>query len=215
VDAPPIKRTEMQTLTPEQAKILMDAAKGDRLEALYVVAVTTGVRLGEMLALRWANVDLDRSVLHVRENLERAEHGMRIGTPKTEKSRRRIVLRSVAVTALREHRERQLGERLKAGALWRDQDLVFPSTVGTPSDPLRILKHEFKPMLERANLPRIRMHDLRHTAATLMRRAGVSIEVVSQVLGHADASTTMRIYPHVQEDMQAKELVALDRLLGT
>jgi integrase len=214
VDAPPLRRREMHALTPEQAKALLIAARGDRWEAFYVLAITTGMRLGEALALRWRDVNLDGSTVTVRASLQRADTGMTIGTPKTEKSRRTVALRPIAVEALKQHRARQHEERLALEPAWEDNDLVFPNTIGRPMDPIHLLRRQFYPLLERAGLPRIRLHDLRHTAATLMRRAGVNLEIVSEVLGHADPAITLRIYSHVQPDMQATALVALDRVLG-
>jgi integrase len=113
-----------------------------------------------------------------------------------------------------EHRARQREERVARGGACEDHDLVFPNGVGRPMDEVNLLRREFIPLLRRAGLPQVRFHDLRHTAATIMRREGVNLEVVSEVLGHADPATTMRIYSHVQPDMQATALAALDRVFS-
>lgn len=152
VDAPRVVNKQMQPLTSEQARVLMDAAKGDRYEALYVLAVTTGLRRGELLGLKWEDIDLEAGVLRVRRAL--ASDARTFVQPKTAKSRRGIRLNSGALEALREHRERQLNERQRLDSLWRDHGLVFPSRVGTPLNPENLVKRSFKPLLERTGLPR-------------------------------------------------------------
>jgi integrase len=147
----------LTTLSPEQARQFLDAARGDRLEALYVLAITTGMRLGELLRLRWREVDLNARVLSIRG----ARPGEGGGGPKTQRSRRPVVLTEVAAAALRRHRAAQAAERIRAGAAWQDQDLVFPNTVGGPLNPSNLRHRSFHALLEPAGLPRIRFHDLR------------------------------------------------------
>lgn len=202
VDPPRMSHHEMATLTAEQARTFLDAAAGERLEALYVLARTTGMRQGEMLALKWHDVDLDDSSLQVRANLQNLGGVYRIVEPKTQSSRRRIALPTMTVEALREHRVRQERERSQASEGWEDNDLVFPNTVGRPLDGMNLMKYWFLPLLRRAGLPRIRFHDLRHTAATLLLAQGINVKVVSEMLGHADASITLRVYAHVMPHMQ-------------
>jgi integrase len=164
VDVPQVRREEMHPLTPEQARRFLDAARGDRLEALYIIAVHAGLRPGELLALGWEDVNLNRGVLHVRRALYDGE----FTTPKTKRSRRRIDLSAGSVAALRRHRMRQLEERLARAALWQDHGLVFPSSVGTPLSHRNVVR-SFKAVLRRADLPAaIRLYDLRHTCATLL-----------------------------------------------
>ncbi len=210
VDPPRMSHHEMATLTAEQARALLDAATGERLEALYVLALTTGMRQGEMLALKWHDVDLDDASLQVRANLQNVGGVYRIVEPKTQSSRRRIALPATAVEALREHRVRQERERSQANEGWEDNDLVFPNTVGRPLDGMNLMKYWFLPLLKRARLPRIRFHDLRHTAATLLLGQGIHVKVVSEMLGHADVSITLRIYAHVLPHMQQQAADAMD-----
>lgn len=217
VDPPRIAEHEIRPFTLDQARALLAAARGDRWEAFYVLALHTGMRLGELLGLRWRDVDLARGSLQVRGSLQPApigEAGLVIGSPKTPRARRKIALTDAARAALLAHRARQHEERLWLGAAWQDHDLVFPSTIGTAADPMHVLRRQFYPLLTRAGLPRARLHDLRHTAATLMLSDGVNVKVVSEMLGHADVSTTLRIYAHVLPDMQASAKAAIDRLYG-
>src|SRR5262249_8267230 len=155
-------------LTPDQARTLLDAAQGDRLEALYGVALACGLRMGEILGLSWQDLDLEHARMAVSQALQRQKgRGLVLGETKTDRSRRTIGLPAPLVTALRAHRVRQLEERLAAGSRWHDQGFVFASRLGTALEP-RNLHRAFKRMLKRAGLPDIRSHDLRHSAASLM-----------------------------------------------
>lgn len=213
VDPPRVRHHEMATLSPEHARKLLDAAKGERLEALYILALSTGMRQGELLALKWRDVDLFGAALHVRATLQHTPDGYTFAEPKTARSRRRIALPLVAVEALRQHGRRQLEESQKLGEAWSDLDLVFPNTIGRPLDGINLLKYWFHPLLERAELPRIRFHDLRHTAATLLLRRGVNPKIVSEMLGHSSVSITLDIYSHVTPDMQQQAADAMDDAL--
>ena len=215
---PRMRQTEMHTLDLAQSRALMEAARGDRLEALYVLAITTGMRQGELLALRWRDVDLDAGALQVRGTLVYLTgEGYHIGPPKTSRSRRRLDLDPVAVGALRRHKARQAEEKLAAGAVWGHgavaPDLVFTNEIGGPLDGSSILRYLFRPLLERAGLPSIRFHDLRHTAATLMLLTGVNVKVVSERLGHSSVGFTLDRYSHVLPGMQADAAAALSRAL--
>jgi integrase len=177
-------------LTPAQARLFLRAASGDRLETLYVLALTTGMRLGELLAVKWRDVDLDRASLQVRATLQHTDEGFSFFQPKTRRSRRHITLTRGAVEALRRHRARQAEERLLAGTAWWDLGLVFTNTEGGPLQKSNLHFRSFKPLLRAAGLPPIRFHDLRHTAATLLFLQGVHPKVVSEMLGHASISIT-------------------------
>jgi integrase len=133
VDRPRSRRVEVQPLTPQQARTLLAAARGERLEALYLVALAVGLRQGEALGRRWEDIDLDAGVLKVRVALQRVKGKLQLVEPKTTKSRRTIALPQAVVGALRAHRTRQLEERLREGARWQEMGLVFPSTIGNPA----------------------------------------------------------------------------------
>jgi integrase len=136
VKPPQVRREEMQPLAPEQVKMLLEVACGDRLEALYVLAVTTGLRQGELLGLKWEDVDLETGKLRVRRTLATAKGGPVLTAPKTKSSRRSIRLTQNAIEALRSHLERQLGEIDRAGYLWQENGLIFASETGAPLDPV-------------------------------------------------------------------------------
>lgn len=204
----------IKTLSEEQAQQLLTSAQGERLEALYVVALATGMRQGELLALRWHDLDLDGGSLQVHASVHYTKDNYVFTEPKTKYSRRRIALSHVAIGALHDHQGRQLGERFDLGQSWEDLDLVFPNTVGRPIDGMNLVKYWFYPLLQRANLPRIRFHDLRHTAATLLLEHGVNPKVVSEMLGHSHVSVTLGIYSHVMPHMQQQAAEAMDAALG-
>jgi len=202
VIAPTIQRPEFDTFTAEQARSLLKAVQGDRLEALYVLAITTGMRQGELLGLRWQDVDVERRRLQLVRQL------------KTRQSRRAVVLPELAATALVDHRVRQAAEREQQGVLWEEHGLVFPNTVGRPLNPNNLRQRSFFPLLARAGLPRIRFHDLRHSCATLLLSEGVHPKIVSDLLGHSQIGITLDLYSHVTATMQAVAAEAMGRLLG-
>jgi integrase len=210
VDVPQVRQKEMHPLTPEQARRFLDAARGERLEALYVVAVYAGLRPGELLALGWEDVDLDRGILHVNRALSDGE----FTTPKTKRSRRRIDLSAGSIAALRRHRVRQLEEHMARAGLWRDYGLVFPSSVGTPLSHRNVVR-SFKAVLNRADLPAIiRLYDLRHTCATLLLCRNVHPKYVQELLGHASIAQTLDTYSHVLPGMDGGIGDAMDEVLG-
>jgi integrase len=211
---PPQPRTEeIHPLDREQVRAFLEAVSGDRLEALYVVAITAGVRAGELLGLKWEDVDLEAGMLQVRRTLSEARSGRIFEAPKSGKGRR-IRLTRMATEALRGHRKRQLEEKLRLGTLWQENGLVFPSQVGTPIGGRNLIRH-FKIRLGRAGLPStFRFHDLRHTCATLLLRQGVHVKFVQELLGHGDVSLTLNTYSHVLPDMGDAAAGAMDEALG-
>ncbi len=211
VDAPRIAHFEIATLSAEQARTLIDAAHGDRLEALYVLAITTGLRQGELLALRWADVDVAGASLSVRGSMQATASGLRIVEPKTRTSQRQVTLSRDPVDALRRHRAAQVEERLQLGAAWEDNDLVFANVVGRPIAAGNLLRRSFEPLLRRAGLPRIRFHDLRHT---LLLGRGIHPKIVAEMLGHSRVGTTLDRYSHVTPTMQRAAADAFDAILA-
>ena len=214
VDPPRIARKEMSFLNTEQAGALIAAASGDRLEALFVLAVTAGLRQGELLALRWHDVDLERGVLAVTGTAQRVNGRFVISEPKSERSRRQVILSRRAVEAMTRHRAAQAAERLEAEE-WADLDLVFANTKGRFIESQNLNYRYFHPLLERAGLPWIRFHDLRHTAASLMLVRGVHPRVVADMLGHANASLVLERYSHVTDAMHRDAARAIDDLFPT
>jgi len=213
VDPPRPDRHEMATLNPEQARKLLEATRGNRLEALYVLAITTGLRQGELLGLRWRDVDLDAAALQIRGSMQATKEGLQIAEPKTPGSRRQVMMSQPPVDALRRHRVAQAAERLRMGAAWEDNDLVFANKVGRPIPAGHLLRRSFEPLLKKAGLARIRFHDLRHTSATLLLGQNVHPKIVQEMLGHTRISTTMDLYSHVTPTMQREAAAAFDAIL--
>jgi integrase len=172
------------------------------------------MREGELLALKWRNVDLSNATLQIQLAAKIVNGQYFIEETKTRHSRRRIALSPTAVEALKHHKRRQNEERLAAGARWVDTDLVFPNTIGKLMDPRGFRRRWFDKMLERAGLPHIRFHDARHTAATLLLLQGVHPKVVSEMLGHAAIAITLDLYSHVLPDMQRDASAAMERFLS-
>ena len=200
----------VRPLTTADAKALLAAVKGDRLEALFQVGLALGLRQGEALGLTWTDIDLDAGTLTVRRSLQRIRGEWVFSEPKTSNSRRTVPLPEPVAGALREHRGRQLEERLRAGPAWEGQvwgDLVFPDELGRPLSGFHVLRR-FRSLLELAGLPAMRYHDLRHGAASLMAAQGVPARVAMELLGHSQIATTMNVYTHVtpqdQRDASAR-----------
>jgi len=208
VKAPKQSRKEIPALTREQARVFLEAAKGDRLETLYVLAIHTGLRQGELLGLKWDDVTLDRGTLQVRRILSAAKDGPIFTTPKNNQGRS-VRLTVQAVQALRDHRKRQVEDRLRRAGLWQDHGLVFTTLVGTPLNRHNVFSRSFKPLLRRTSLPDIPFHALRHSFATLMLAGGEHPKVVQEMMGHSGIRVTMDFYSHVLPDMQKG---AVDRL---
>jgi len=197
VKLPRLTRREVKPLDQEQAQRLIQAAQGNRLECIITLALTTGMRLGEILALRWDDINLEERALHVRHTVDYIKgHGWVESEPKTENSTRRLQLPQVTIDSLKQHRIYQREARLKGGAHWKEQGLVFPNRYGGYFRRMRLYTI-FKKLLQEADLPDMHFHDLRHSAATILLSMGVQAKVVQEILGHGNISTTLNIYGHV------------------
>jgi len=214
VDPPRAHRHKASFLTKEQAWALLDALKGDRLAALYILLLSTGLRRGELLGLRWDDLDLEEGVLSAHHAIQRLPGvGWVDREQKTETAQRTIALIPLAVTALRQHRIRQLEERLAAGNTWDDRNLVFPNSVGRPIEGGNLLRRSFAPLLQRAGLPHMKLHELRHSTGSLLLSMDVQMKVVQELLGHSQITLTLDTYAHVLPGMQREALQRLERLL--
>jgi integrase len=213
VDGPRVERYEIQPFTPEEARRFLTAIRGDRLEALYSVALTMGLRQGEALGLRWQDVDVALGYLNIRKQLQRFDGQFKLVEPKTPRSRRMLALPGSIVTALQEHRDRQGSERQFAGNRWQDSDLVFTTDRGRPLDGT-VVSHHFHRVLDRAGLAQRRFHDLRHSCATLLLMQGVSPRVVMDVLGHSQIALTMNTYTHVLPELRREAADRMEALIG-
>ncbi len=201
VGGPRMERYEIQPFTREEAHKFLAAVKGNRLEALYTVALTMGLRQGEALGLRWRDVDLDVGSIRVNKQLQRIDRKYQLTELKTSRSRRTLVVPAAILGSLRQHKEGQDAERRAAGEAWRDTDLVFARRWGYPLSS-SVVTHRFQELLERIGLPRRRFHDLRHSCATLLLAQGVSPRVVMEILGHSQISLTMNTYTHVLPELR-------------
>jgi integrase len=204
-----------QTLTKEQTVRLLQAARGHPLEPLIVLALTTGMRHGEIAALRWSAINFEERTLQVERTVTYiSRHGFIEGEPKTEKSRRSIVLPRFVMQALQRCRLSQEVTRLEAGDLWQDRDLVFSNAFGEYRHPAATIK-AFHRLLVSAGLPRMRIHDLRHSAATLLIMVmKMPANLVQELLGHDDIETTLGLYTHADTEMQRAMMDRLDELFG-
>ncbi len=210
------RRAEIKALSSEQARALLSTARGERNEGLYVVAVHTGLRQGELLGLKWADIDLATSRLSVCRTLKVTDHGLDFGPPKNNASRRSVPLSKTAVAALRAHRTRQNEERLRLGDLWQDHDLVFPNRVGRPMDHGNLYDREYKPLLQSAGLgdEGFTFHSLRHTFATELFNQRKRPKIIQSLLGHSSIVQTMDTYSHLLDDVSDDEVGGLDEAFG-
>ncbi|MBT8165011.1 MAG: site-specific integrase [Acidimicrobiia bacterium] len=219
-DPPRVGHSEGRSLTIAEAKILLDAASADRLEALYAISLTLGLRRGEALGLSWSDIDLESALVRVRRQLrrerlpeeDRVDGGRRtqlvIRDLKTKRSRRTLHLTPALDGLLRTHRARQAREQLAAGPAWIESDLVFTTKKGTPIDPDNFA-HYFHRLCARAGLGHWTPHELRHSAASIMLAQGTPLWVVSEVLGHASVAITKDVYGHLigGEKQEATEAI--------
>ncbi|WP_424536692.1 tyrosine-type recombinase/integrase [Sphaerisporangium viridialbum] len=200
-------------LTVAQAKAILKAAKDHRLGALYVLAVCLGLRRGELLGLRWEDIDLETGTLEVIQTLQRVGGRLQFVKPKTEDSERTIPLPPICLNALKEHRRRQFAERSQCWPDWEDHGLVFPSRRGTPMEPDN-LRRSWGEIRTAAGLGAVRLHDLRHTCVSLLLDLGVPPHIVREIVGHSDIEVTMTIYAHSSLDDKRTALGKLGDALG-
>ena len=203
VNPPRPAKKEIEPLNKNQIKALLQAASGDRLYAFYVLACTTAMRNGEVLALKWSDVDLDAGTLRVNRTIF---NGV-VSAPKTSSGKRTIRLSQMAIRALKQHRVQSAKQRIS--------EWVFSTSKGTPISVHNVHNRSWKPLLKKAGLlPTTRMHDLRHSCITLLLTEGVPVKVVSEMAGHSDVSITLSVYQHVLPDMQGACADGIDEALG-
>lgn len=210
VDPPRARTEEVHPLTREEARRLLETVRGDRLEALYVVALHTGLRQGELLALRWKDLDLEERTLQVRRTVTKDGGKLGIGPTKTAKGRRTVKLTRDATEALRRHLARQLEEIEGLGDHFEENGLVFCTSKGTLINPTNLRKRSLAPLLGKAGLPHMTFHQLRHTAATILLLKNVNPKIVSEMLGHATIAITLDTYSHVLPNMQDSAVAAME-----
>lgn len=211
VKPPSAKAPERKTWSADEARHFLAVAETDGYSPLWLLLLSTGLRRGEALGLRWQDLDLDRGLLTVRQSVVACEGAPLVQEPKSKAASRTVRLPAPTVAALRAHRKRQ-AERHLAASQWAEIGLVFSTGAGKPINPRHVLR-SFDAIVKRAGLTRISIHDLRHTHATLLLRDGVPVKVVQERLGHAQASITLDTYAHVIGDMQEKAVDAIDEAL--
>ncbi|WP_029422150.1 tyrosine-type recombinase/integrase [Alicyclobacillus macrosporangiidus] len=213
VDPPRPRKVDMQVWDIEHVNRFLSVAQEDRYYIAFVLAIMTGLRKGEILGLRWSDVDFSSKLITVRQNLSYVHGQFYFLEPKTAHGRRAVAISDPIIEALNIHRIRQEEERLKAGPLYRDHGLVVQTEVGTPVSP-RNLDRSWYNLLGKCDVPRIRFHDLRHTHATLLLKQGVHPKIVSERLGHANIGITLDTYSHVLPNLQQSAVDQLSELIS-
>lgn len=212
VDPPRPAKTEMRALTEAETATLLRAAERSSLRLPILVAVATGLRRGELLALRWSDIDLKTGETSVQRTLEQTKEGLRFKEPKTQRASRTVALPAIAVEALKRRKVQQAERRLQLGPVYEDHGLIFARDDGSPWPP-DAFSTAFASLIRRSGLPRVRFHDLRHSHASQLLRQGVHPKVVSERLGHSSVNTTLDIYSHVVPGMQRDAALGVDRAL--
>lgn len=215
VELPKKTRNEMRVMTPEQARAFLAAAAEDRYAALFSLAIATGMRPEEYLALKWSDFKGQTQTVTVQRALiKRRGGGWYFEEPKTAQSRRTVKLTVSVVKQLQAHRQRQLTERLQMGAIWQAHDLIFCSEIGTPINDRNLDQRHFRRILQRAGLDiEFTLYTLRHTAATLLLAQGINPKIVAEQLGHASVTLTLDVYSHVLPEMQKAAAEMMESVL--
>lgn len=214
---PRLEESRINALTPEEVRHLLTVSaervirEGYRLHALWVVTVFLGLRQGEVLGLRWANLDARAGTLRIDRALQRIDGTLQLVPTKNRGSERTLTLPHSVTAALAAHRAAQDVERRRPGYV--EHGLIFATTIGTPIDPRNVIR-DWHALTRAAHLPRIRFHDLRHTAATLMLAAGVDVKLVAETLGHRDATMVLRVYAHVMPHQRDEAATRMEAMLG-
>jgi integrase len=215
---PKIKKKEIRVLSPEEQQLLLSEARKERLGIGIVLDLFSGMRLGELLGLKWSNIDLTSGILTVKHTLNRLknyEEGSKtlivLGDPKTEKSKRQIPLHKIMIDELKVYKDMQDQEKEKAEELYCDQGFFLCNELGYPIDP-RTYQDLFKRLLKRAKIQNAHFHCLRHTFATRSLEKGIPAKTVSEILGHANISTTLDLYSHVSLDLKRESIDKLSDL---
>ncbi len=214
VKSPRALSAERPVFAPEQATHLLEALRNHRFEVLVIMALVTGMREGELLALRWQDIDFQQGKLQVTRTVTyKAKYGFIITEPKSAKGKRSIALPAFLLGLLKKHRIAHQEMRLKAGEQWKHEDLVFCTQQGNFLTDT-FLRERYYRILEQAQLPRIHFHDLRHSTASILLAMGVNIKVVQELLGHSHVTITLGIYGHVLPGMQEDAMRKMGDLLG-
>lgn len=212
-DAPKVERFEVQPIDGDEARSLLEIfSNDDRWDALFTVGLAMGLRVGEVLALQWSEIDFENRTLRINGSLQRLNHKLVIVPPKTKKSARVLSIPKVLLDKLREHRTRQLKERLAAGTNWQDNNFVFCTSIGTPIEP-RNVRRKLDAIMKDKNMRYFRLHDLRHFFASLLLAQGVELKIVSELLGHSSIQITGDIYTHIIPKVKEQTMDIMNSIL--
>lgn len=211
-DAPRWNHRHVEAMTEAQARSLLALFDGERFGGIYATALALGLRRGEVLGLRWSDVDLDAGTIAIGGQFQHHDGAWHYLEPKTDRSRRMLALPAFLKARIQEQRSRVLEQRLRAGAQWQDYELVFPSEQGTPHYGENI-SHRFARLLRQSGMPAMRLHDLRHGAASLLLAQGVTLREIMEILGHAQISITADLYTHIAPEMKRRAAVAMDAVM--
>ncbi|TDW02176.1 tyrosine-type recombinase/integrase [Pseudobacillus badius] len=210
---PKIKSEEKLTWTVDETNLFLQRVKNNSLELPYLLAIFTGMRRGEVLGLKWDDIDLANKKIHIKRSLSYVSgEGIIFKEPKTQKSKRQISISKYVVDVLEQHKLKQKGLKEKHEGYYKDQGLVVCTQDGKPVDPRNLLP-QFYRLIEEANVPRISFHDLRHTHATILMQQGENPKVVSERLGHSRVGITLDLYSHVSDDLQEQVAVRFEEAL--
>jgi integrase len=202
VKRPKAARAKMNILTPDQGRRFLDVIQDDRFHALYMIAVTLAVRQGELLGLRWMDVNWDKNTISINQTLSELSGRRVFGTPKSGASRRTLDVPPPVMADLKKWRVEQAKERLAIGGGWEHPELVFTTQIGTPYRASHLRTRSLPRLLSDAECPKIKFHELRHTGISMMIGMGLSVKEVQEIAGHADATTTLNIYSHVWQQQK-------------
>ncbi len=213
VERPRVETAEYQILTEEQARQFLIAATGSPYETLFYLALTTGMRKGELLGLKWSDLDREKGILLVQRQLQQVGwSGAFLVPPKTKAGHRQIKLGEVALAKLDAHRQQQVLQRAAAGDRWQENGMTFTSGIGTYLDQSKVSR-EFKRLLKQAGLPDIRFHDLRHTSISILLESGTPVNTVQRRAGHSKPSVTTDIYGHVMARSQDEAAQKIEEIV--
>lgn len=212
VEPPKAKKYKAKVLNLEEIEAMLKALKEDKLEVPINLALALGLRRGELLGLKWEDIDLDKGLIHIKHNLVRAGKKLVLKEPKSDSGVRTLQIPSSLINMLKKHKVKQLEQKIFLGEAYNDKGFVFCREDGEPINP-STFSHWFDDFIKKNNLPDIRLHDLRHTNATLMLKGKVAPKVASKRLGHSNITITMDLYSHVLEDMDKEAANTIDNLI--
>lgn len=210
IDTPKVAKKEFKVWSLEECGLLLSKSKLDRLHIAFILALTTGMRQGEVLGLRWQDIDMETGLISITQILDHKGKAFQVGA-KTNAGSRLISIDENTVNELKKHKKTILAEKLRLGPAYTDHDLVIPTSIGTPLNPRNLLRTFYR-LIEASGVPKIAFHDLRHTHATLLLSQGINPKIVSERLGHANIKVTLDTYSHVLPNMQKETAVKFGKM---